>query len=145
MGALSMTTEERDDFLAAVHIGVLSVERPDGPPLSTPVWYRYSPGGVVELFTARGTQKVALLERAGHATLCVQREELPYAYVVVEGTVEVADSDRETQLDIATRYLGEEIGRAYTDSNAGTANTLVRLRPVDWRTSDFAKIDFPGG
>ena len=45
MGALQMSTTERESFLAGHHGGVLAVERADGPPLVTPVWYRYEPGG----------------------------------------------------------------------------------------------------
>ena len=106
MSELSMSKQERDDFLAAVHVGVLAVERPDGPPLATPVWYRYTPGGAVEFNTQRSSVKTELLERAGRATICVQREELPYAYVTVEGPVEIEATDRATRVDIATRYLG---------------------------------------
>ena len=145
MSALSMTTQERDDFLTAVRIAVLSVERAEGPPLATPVWYRYSPGGVIEFNTERATEKARLLERSGHATLCVQREELPYAYVTVEGTVEIADTDRQTRVDIASRYLGEEMGRAYVDGNASVDDIVVRLSPMRWRTSDFSKLELPDG
>ncbi len=62
-----MTCAEREDFLAGVHIGVLGVERPGGPPLLTPVWYRVS-DGVVELNTAREQPqgRPARRRRAGH-------------------------------------------------------------------------------
>jgi PPOX class probable F420-dependent enzyme len=139
-----MSKEERDDFLAALHVGVLAVERPDGPPLVTPVWYRYTPGGVVEFNTESSSAKTQLLERSGHASMCAQREELPYAYVTVEGPVEIEATDRETRVDIATRYLGAEIGTAYVDGGAGD-DIVVRLRPARWRTSDFSKLDLPGG
>ena len=49
MSALQMSTTERESFLADLHVGVLAVERADGAPLVTPVWYRYEPGGVLEL------------------------------------------------------------------------------------------------
>jgi len=131
--------------LAAVHIGVLAVERPDGPPLMTPVWYRYTPGGAIEFNTERSSQKTHLLEQSGRASLCVQREELPYAYVTVEGTVEIATTDRETRVDIATRYLGQDTGTAYVDAGVSGDDIVVRLQPARWRTSDFAKLDLPGG
>jgi hypothetical protein len=38
MSALQMSTTEREAFLADLHVGVLEVERADGPPLVTPVW-----------------------------------------------------------------------------------------------------------
>ena len=43
-----MSKQEREDFLGGLHVGVLAVERPDGPPLVTPVWYRYRAGDVIE-------------------------------------------------------------------------------------------------
>ncbi|HAS08990.1 MAG TPA: pyridoxamine 5'-phosphate oxidase, partial [Acidimicrobiaceae bacterium] len=46
-----MTVEEREQFLADVHVGVLAVERPDGPPLAVPVWYDYRPGGELWVLT----------------------------------------------------------------------------------------------
>ena len=77
MGALRMSTTERESFLADLHVGVLAVERADGPPLVTPVWYRYQPGAEVELSTDASSVKGRLLAAAGRATLCAQREELP--------------------------------------------------------------------
>ena len=46
------------------------------------------------------------------------------------------------RVDIATRYLGTEMGTAYADSGGAAADDIiVRLRPVRWRTSDFSKLD----
>ena len=44
---LRMSEDERQAFLAGVHIGVISIEREDGPPLTVPIWYGYEPGGNV--------------------------------------------------------------------------------------------------
>jgi PPOX class probable F420-dependent enzyme len=144
MGQLTMTVGERDEFLAAVHIGVLAVERPDGPPVTAPIWYRYAPGGVVEFITGRESEKARLLERAGHASMCAQRETVPYAYVTVEGAVEFSDATDDARLDIATRYLGADLAAGYVASTAGADSLLVRLQPQRWRTTDYAKYR-PGG
>ena len=54
--SLTMSRAEREDFLAGLHVGVLSVASPDGRgPLSAPVWYTYQPGGTVNVSTGRGT------------------------------------------------------------------------------------------
>jgi PPOX class probable F420-dependent enzyme len=145
MSELTMSKQEREDFLAGLHVGVLAVERPDGPPLVTPIWYRYTPGGSVEFNTAGSSDKVRLLELAGRASMCAQREELPYAYVTVEGPVEIATTDLATRVEIATRYLGTEMGTAYVDGSPEADDSVVRLRPTRWRTSDFAKLDLGGG
>jgi PPOX class probable F420-dependent enzyme len=144
MAELSMSKHERDEFLAALHVGVLAVERPDGPPLVTPIWYRYEPGGGVEFNTERSSEKARLLDQSGRASLCAQREELPYAYVTVEGPVEVEATDRATRVDIASRYLGTEMGTGYVDGSPAADDIVVRLRPTRWRTSDFSKLDLPG-
>jgi PPOX class probable F420-dependent enzyme len=145
MGAVQMSTTEREAFLADLHIGVLAVERPDGPPLVTPVWYRYEPGGAVELSTAASSVKGRLLAAAGRATLCAQREDLPYAYVTVEGPVRSGEASDDVRLDLAVRYLGTEMGQAYMASNPGGDNTLVRLTPERWYTVDYTKLDIPTG
>ena len=41
-----MSQAEREEFLAGVHVGVLSVGAGEGrAPITTPVWYSYQPGG----------------------------------------------------------------------------------------------------
>lgn len=141
MSELSMSRQEREEFLAALHVGVLAVDRPDGPPMVTPVWYRYAPGGAVEFNTASSSEKAMLLEQSGHASLCAQREGLPYAYVTVDGPVEIEPTDRATRVDIAMRYLGAEMGSAYIDSNPDADDLVIRLHPARWRTADFSKLD----
>lgn len=145
MSQLSMSVDEREVFLAALHVGVLAVERPDGPPLVTPVWYRYEPGGAIEVTTERSSEKTRLLEHSARASLCVQREAIPYAYVTVEGPVEVGPADHATLVDIATRYLGSEAGRAYVEHGPAADDVVIRIHPARWRTSDFSKLDRLGG
>jgi hypothetical protein len=52
-----MTREEREAFLAGVHVGVLSLNQEGGGPLTTPVWYAYKPGGEVQIITERASRK----------------------------------------------------------------------------------------
>ncbi len=139
MGDLAMTEDERQAFLADLHVGVLAVERSDGPPLAVPVWYRYSPGGDVELSTETGSVKGRLLRTAGRASLCVQKEDFPYAYVSVEGPIAFDDPDHETRVDIASRYLGPEMGKAYVEGTSGD-DVLIRLTPERWFSVDYAKL-----
>ena len=139
MGDLAMAEDERQAFLADLHVGVLAVERPDGPPLAVPVWYRYSPGGDVEVSTETESIKGRLLRAAGRASLCVQKEDYPYAYVSVEGPVAFVEADHDTRVDIASRYLGTELGTAYVESTSGD-DVLLRLTPERWFTVDYAKL-----
>lgn len=132
---------ERQEFLAGLHVGVLSVAAADGrPPASAPMWYDYAPGGNIRINTGPSSRKARLIERAGVVTLAVQREEPPYQYVVVEGTV--VDTTKPTPLDvreeIAIRYLGEELGRAFVESLKGQESVLFTVRPDKWITADFS-------
>jgi PPOX class probable F420-dependent enzyme len=131
----------RQEFLAALHIGVLSVAAADGrPPASVPMWYDYTPGGNIRINTGASSRKAKLIERAGTLSLTVQREEPPYQYVVVEGTI--VDTTTPTPLEvreaIAIRYLGEEGGRAFVKSLEGNPSVLFTVRPDRWITADFS-------
>ncbi len=137
----AFTETERQQFLADKHIAVLSVAATDGrPPASVPIWYDYTPGGDILVNTGAGRRKAKLIEQAGVVTLVVQREELPYQYVVVEGTVVGAATpapppQREA---IAIRYLGDEGGRAFAANMDGASSVLFTIRPDRWLTADFS-------
>jgi PPOX class probable F420-dependent enzyme len=136
----SLSETERQEFLADKHVAVLSVAATDGrPPASVPIWYDYSPGGNIRILTGASSRKTRLIERAGAVTLVVQREEPPYQYVVVEGTVVETTKDFpvELQESVAIRYLGEEGGRAFVRSMEGVEEVLFTIRPDRWLTADF--------
>ena len=91
--SLTMSRAEREEFLAGLHVGVLSVASPDGRgPLAAPVWYTSQPGGTVNVSTGRGTRKALAVEAAGRVSLCAQDERPPYKYVTVEGPVVMEDA-----------------------------------------------------
>jgi PPOX class probable F420-dependent enzyme len=131
---------DREAFLADKHVGVLSVATSDGrPPASVPIWYSYSPGGEIRINTGAGSRKSRLIEQAGSVSLVVQREEPPYQYVTVEGTVvaTITPSPPDVRLEIAIRYLGDEGGRAFVDSMKHESVLFV-VRPDRWITADFS-------
>ena len=55
--SLAMTKQEREAFLAEVHVGVISIEEAGRGPLTVPIWYDYQPGGELWLITDRGSRK----------------------------------------------------------------------------------------
>ncbi len=138
-----MTESEREAFLAGLHVGVLGVERQDGPPLVLPVWYSYEPGGDVVVLTSGSSLKGRLAERAGRASLAAQQESLPYKYVSVEGPIEIdrlaADETRAAIEPMAVRYLGDELGSQYAAANQVADEIRIRLRPTRWFSVDYAK------
>jgi uncharacterized protein len=137
----SMTEAERQEFLAGRHVAVLSVAATDGrPPTAFPIWYKYNPGGDITINTGAGRRKARLIEAAGAVTLTVQREEPPYQYVIVEGTVVDATTPapREEREAIAVRYLGPEGGRAFADQMDGASSVMFTIRPDRWITQDYS-------
>ena len=140
--SLAMTKEEREAFLADLHVGIISISEEGQGPLTVPIWYSYEPGGELRVVTGRASRKAYLLERARRFSVCVQAETLPYKYVSVEGPViaiEPADVERDRR-PLARRYLGAQQGDRYIEATRGDAgNMLVRMRPERWLTVDYAK------
>ncbi|MBV9350529.1 MAG: pyridoxamine 5'-phosphate oxidase family protein [Mycobacterium sp.] len=131
---------QRQEFLAGKHVAVLSVAADGRPPASVPIWYDYTPGGNIRINTGASGRKARLIERAGAVTLVVQREEPPYQYVVVEGTVveTTTPTPVEVREAIAIRYLGEEGGRKFVGGLDAQESVLFTIRPDRWLTADFS-------
>jgi nitroimidazol reductase NimA-like FMN-containing flavoprotein (pyridoxamine 5'-phosphate oxidase superfamily) len=143
--SLAMTRQERETFLADVHVGIISIADEGRGPLTVPIWYTYEPGGELRVVTARASRKGRLLARAGRFSLCAQTETPPYQYVSVEGPImatEAADLERDLR-PLAHRYLGADMGDRYIehtrDAHEHAENMLIRMRPERWLTVDFAK------
>jgi nitroimidazol reductase NimA-like FMN-containing flavoprotein (pyridoxamine 5'-phosphate oxidase superfamily) len=145
--SLAMTKQEREAFLADVHVGVISIPEPGRGPLTVPVWYSYDPGGELRLVTGRTSRKGQLLARSARLSLCAQTETAPYKYVSVEGPI-LAIEDAHLERDrrpLARRYLGLQMGDQYVERTRSehSDNVLVRMRPERWLTVDFGKEDEP--
>jgi nitroimidazol reductase NimA-like FMN-containing flavoprotein (pyridoxamine 5'-phosphate oxidase superfamily) len=142
-----MSRDEREAFLADLHVGVISLSEKGRGPLTIPVWYAYEPGGEVSIVTERNSRKMQLLEKGRRISLCAQCETPPYKYVSVEGPVVGIDpSDVERhERPLARRYLGEKSGDHYieaaTDGREPEDMVRVRIRPERWLTVDYSKED----
>ena len=60
----AMTRQERESFLADLHVGIIGIAEEGRGPLTVPIWYSYAPGGEVRVVTGRTTRKAHLLGRA---------------------------------------------------------------------------------
>ena len=145
--SLIMTKQEREAFLADVHVGIISISEDGRGPLTVPIWYAYDLGGDLRIMTGRESRKGRLLARAGRFSLCVQTETPPYEYVSVEGAItstETADIERDLR-PLARRYLGEKMGDRYIEETRNlpthSDNVLIRMRPERWLTTDYSKED----
>jgi nitroimidazol reductase NimA-like FMN-containing flavoprotein (pyridoxamine 5'-phosphate oxidase superfamily) len=150
--SLQMNREEREEFLAGLHVGIISIADPGRGPLSAPIWYDYEPGGELWIITAADSRKGRLLQTADRFSLVAQTEAPPYKYVSVEGPItSIRESDYEDdERRMASRYLGPEFGDRYLEATGGAAarkaatQLRVAMRPERWLTTDYAK-QFPPG
>jgi uncharacterized protein len=141
----AMTRQEKEAFLAAVRVGVLSIPREGQAPLAVPVWYGYEAGGEIWFVTGRNSHKGQLLNPGRLVSLCAQDERPPYKYVTVEGevsAVQPSEAERDVR-PLAHRYLGRERGDQYMattgGAESGEENILVRVRPRRWLAVDYGK------
>ena len=145
MRSLAMTRAERETFLAATRVGIVSIAEPGRGPLAVPVWDRYERGGAVRFVTGAQSRKARLLRAAGRVGFCVQSETPPYQYVSIEGPVTFDEPDHERDVrEMAIRYLGESLGGLYLAMMAAepdpAGSVLVILQPARWCSADYGKL-----
>ena len=140
----ALSQQEKETFLSELHVGVLAIAREGRGPLTAPIWYCYAPGESLWIMIGRDSRKAKLLRVGTRVSLCAQQETSPYAYVTVEGPVErVEEGTLEDLQELATRYLGEEGGKAYaeqmTDQTPAGSGLTVTIRPATWLAVDYSR------
>ncbi|MFI0186886.1 pyridoxamine 5'-phosphate oxidase family protein [Streptomyces sp. NPDC017082] len=138
---MTLSRDEREQFLAEPHIGALSVvERPDRAPLTVPIWYQYTPGGELWVRTGPDSRKARAIRSAGRFSLMVQRAEPSVRYVWVEGPVtRTAPDSRDRSWELAARYLPQEKVAGFVEYDAAHLGEhfLIYMRPERWAATDL--------
>ena len=128
-----MTDPKISAFLGAgTRTGKLAYAGADGRPLVVPVWFIVEDGDLV-FNTNKDTAKGRALARDPRATLCVDLEEPPYAFVQVQGDAELSEDPDElvrTATAIAARYMGQDRAAEYGKRNGVPGELVVRLHPT---------------
>lgn len=117
---------------AGTRTGKLAYAGTDGRPLVAPVWFIVEDGALV-FNTGKNTAKGRALVRDPRATLCVDLEEPPYAFVQVQGDAELSEDPGElvrTATAIAARYMGQDRAAEFGKRNGVPGELVVRLRPT---------------
>ena len=99
----AMTKQERERFLADLHVGIVSVAEEGRGPLTVPIWYSYEPGGEVRVVIGGTSRKAQLLRTARRFSLCAQTEAPPYKYVSVEGPIVAIETGKSRTRSPAAR------------------------------------------
>ncbi len=128
-----MTPEERREFLLGKpRTAKVATVRPDGTPHIAPVWFTLD-GDDVIFTTWHTTVKAHNLAENPHVALVVDDENLPYAYVLIEGEAKV-DKRAPDLLDwttkLARRYMGADLAESYGRRNGVEGEYLVRVHPT---------------
>jgi PPOX class probable F420-dependent enzyme len=129
----SVTDPEVHKFLSeGTRTGKLAYTNAAGRVLVAPIWYIVEDGDLI-FNTGADTVKGKFLVRERQATICVDLEQPPYAFVQVQGTAELSNDPEEllrTATAIAARYVGPDRAEAFGERNAAPGELVVRLRPT---------------
>jgi nitroimidazol reductase NimA-like FMN-containing flavoprotein (pyridoxamine 5'-phosphate oxidase superfamily) len=74
--SLIMTKQEREAFLADLHVGIISIAEEGRGPLTVPVWYAYDPGKDLRIMTGRDSRARGDCSRALADSVSVRRRNL---------------------------------------------------------------------
>lgn len=125
-----MTHEESIEFLSkGTRTGKLATVRANGRAHVTPIWFVVD-GDDLVFNTWHTSAKAKHLAKDPRASLIVDLEEAPYAYVLVEGTVEISrdlDAIKRFATRIGARYMGEDRAEDFGARNGVEGELLVRL------------------
>ena len=141
MSAIS-DPDVRDFLTQGTRTGKLGYLSSSGRPLVTPIWFILE-GDSLVFNTGAATAKGRALALDPRATLCVDLEEPPYAFVQVQGEAELSEDPAEllrTATAIAARYVRAEQAEQFGRRNAVPGELVVRLRP----TRVLAAFDLTG-
>jgi PPOX class probable F420-dependent enzyme len=127
-----MSKAEVYEFLATgTRTGKLATVRADGRPHVAPIWFVLD-GEDLIFNTWHKSVKGKNLVRDGRVALTVDEETPPYAFVLVEGTVEITDDDlaesKKWATRIGARYMGQERAEEFGERNAVPGELLVRIK-----------------
>jgi PPOX class probable F420-dependent enzyme len=126
-----MTDSEWREFVSSgTRTGKAAIVRADGSTHVTPIWFVLD-GDDVVFTTDSNSLKGKALRRDPRLAICVDDQEPPYAYVMIQGTATISDDPGEL-LKWATvlggRYMGADRAEEYGTRNAVPGELLVRLR-----------------
>jgi PPOX class probable F420-dependent enzyme len=124
--------EARTFLLERPRTAKLATVRADGRPHIAPVWFDLDEDTVV-FTTWHATVKAANIRRDPRVCLCVDDDQPPFSYVMIEGIATLADdldALRVWATRIAGRYMGEMLGASYGQRNGVPGELLVRVAPT---------------
>jgi PPOX class probable F420-dependent enzyme len=120
----------REFVMTGTRTGKLAVTRRDGRPHVTPIWFVLD-GDDIVLTTHETSTKGRALRREPRAALCVDDQQPPFSFVMLEGTAAMSGDLvelRRWSAVIGGRYMGADRAEEFGARNGVPGELLVRLR-----------------
>lgn len=134
---VELTPEQAQSLLAEPQVAVIAINAPGRPPLATPIWYDYAPGGDLTIVTSPESLKARRLRAAGGCTMVVDTVTPKVRYVSVECDLVAEEApDPDFTRRMAARYLPGEAVEGIVQVLGPEAR--FTLRPVRWRSADLS-------
>jgi PPOX class probable F420-dependent enzyme len=129
-----MDEDEWRAFLRSpVRPALLATTRRNGRPHVAPVWYDVDDDGTIVFTTGATTAKGHAIRRDGSVAICVQDDQPPYSYVMIDGDAawtDDLDQVRPWAARIGGRYMGADRADEYGARNGVPGELLVRVTPT---------------
>jgi PPOX class probable F420-dependent enzyme len=130
----------RDFLTSKPRTGKLATTRKDGAPHVAPIWFDLD-GGEIVFTTSETSVKGRSIARDPRVALCVDDEEPPFSFVIVEGTATNSGADQGELVSwaarIGGRYMGADRAEEYGKRNGVPGELVMRLTP----TKIIAEVD----
>lgn len=128
--AQKMTDEQWRAFVShGTRTAKLSTVRANGSPHIAPIWFLLD-GDDVVFNTGKDTVKGRNLARDGRVALCVDDDQPPFAFVVLQGRAELIEDIEQVRhwaTRLGGRYMGEERAEEFGKRNGVPGELLVRV------------------
>ena len=137
----TMTQSEIKAFLQAPRHAVVGVNRLDGPPQLSPIWYIYEAGRMY-ISIGAGTAKHHNLKRDPRISICVDGGRADVRTVIIYGRAEIIGPAQPLQAEMRWRiirhyYTDEAEAAAYLDSVRDMPAVLLVVTPEKIISQDF--------
>ncbi len=128
-----MTKAETNEFLlTGTRTGKIAWVSQTGAPHVAPIWFVLD-GDDIIFNTHSESGKGKALAREGRASMVVDLEEPPFAFVKIDGTITFEDDPdrvRAVATEIGARYMGQDRAEEFGERNGVPGELVVRLTPT---------------
>ena len=128
-GAVQLLSDEvAQQLLASTLPARLAYVWKDGTPRVIPIWFHWT-GGELVFGTPPGAPKLKALSSGDKVAVSIDSDTWPYHVLMVRGeaSVEMVDGVAVEYAAAASRYMGEDQGRAWCDQLAGRFPRMARI------------------